>query len=224
VPAPRALPAKEFAARAKEAIVLDTRMELAFNSAHVPTALSIWEVGLSGWAGWFVTYDQPILLVTDSNDVSPVVRVLSRLGFDRVEGFLAGGMISWHTAGLPSQRIPTVTVQDLCHLLDHNQDAWILDVRHDEEVQQQAVPGGHHIPLSYVPERIAEVPRDRPVYIFCGSGVRSTVAASLLQRAGWPDLTVVLGGLSAWNSVRCPLGWTRTAAGSPTTRNERDNT
>jgi hydroxyacylglutathione hydrolase len=49
------------------------------------------------------------------------------------------------------------------------------------------------------------VPQQRSVYIFCGTGVRSTVAASLLQRAGWQDLTVVLGGLSAWNSVSCPL-------------------
>jgi len=205
VPPPKALPAKEFAARAKDAIVLDTRWELGFNSAHVPGALSIWEIGLSGWAGWFLTYDRPILLVTDSNDVSPVVRVLSRLGFDRVEGFLAGGMISWHSAGLPSQRIPTVTVQDLCHLLDEDGEAWILDVRSAAEVEEQAVPGSYHIHLSHLPERMAEVPRDRPVYIFCGSGVRSTVAASLLQRARYDNVTVALGGLSAWSSVRCPL-------------------
>ena len=204
VPPPSALSAKEFAARAKEAVVLDTRWELGFNSAHVPGALSIWEIGLSGWAGWFLTYDKPILLVTDGNDVSPVVRVLSRLGFDRVEGFLAGGMISWHSAGLPSQRIPTVTVQDLCHLLDRDGDAWILDVRSAAEVEEQAVPGAHHIHLSHLPEHM-EVPRDRPVYIFCGSGVRSTVAASLLERAGYDNVIVVLGGISAWSSVRCPL-------------------
>jgi len=52
---------------------------------------------------------------------------------------------------------------------------------------------------------MAEVPRDRPVYIFCGSGVRSTVAASLLERAGYGNVTVVLGGINAWSSVRCPL-------------------
>ncbi len=205
VPPPRALSPRAFAARAKDAIVLDTRWELGFNSAHVPNSLSIWEVGLSGWAGWFLSYDQPILLVTDSNDVSPVVRVLSRLGFDRVEGFLAGGMISWNSAGLPSQRIPTVTVQELCGLLDGGKEGWILDVRSAAEVEEQAVPNAYHIHLSHLPEHMAEVPRDGPVYIFCGSGVRSTVAASLLQRAAYDNVTVVLGGLSAWSSVRCPL-------------------
>lgn len=205
LPSPVALSPKEFAARAKDAIVLDTRWELGFNSAHVPGAVSIWEVGLSGWAGWFLTYDQPILLVSDGNDVSPVVRVLSRLGFDRVQGFLAGGMHLWLSAGLSSQRISALTVHDLCQLLDGGQEAWILDVRSAAEVEEQAVPGGYHIHLSHLPERMQEVPRDRAVYIFCGSGVRSTVAASLLQRAGYENMTVVLGGLSAWSSVRCPL-------------------
>jgi hydroxyacylglutathione hydrolase len=207
---PAALSAKEFAAGAKDVTVLDTRWELGFNSAHVPGAISIWEMGLSGWAGWFVTYDKPILLVGDSSDVSPVVRVLSRLGFDRIEGFLAGGMISWHSAGLPSQRIPTVTVQELCRLLDDGTAAWILDVRSLAEVEQQAVPGAQHIHLSHLLEAMGQVPRDRPVSIFCGSGVRSTVAASLLQRAAYDNVSVVLGGLSAWSSVRCPLRQTGT--------------
>jgi len=202
---PAALSVKEFEEQAKQAIVLDTRMELGFNSAHIPGALSIWETGLSGWAGWFLNYDQPILLVTDKNDVSAITRVLSRIGFDRVEGFLAGGMISWHSAGMPSARIPTVTVQDLCRVLDSDDDAWILDVRSDHEAEAEPVPRGNHIHLSQLPQRMAEVPQQRSVYIFCGTGVRSTVAASLLQRAGWQDLTVVLGGLSAWNSVSCPL-------------------
>jgi hydroxyacylglutathione hydrolase len=43
------------------------------------------------------------------------------------------------------------------------------------------------------------------VFIFCGSGMRATVAASLLNREGWNNLTVVLGGLAGWSSVTCPL-------------------
>jgi hydroxyacylglutathione hydrolase len=50
-----------------------------------------------------------------------------------------------------------------------------------------------------------EVPLDRMVYIVCGSGVRATTAASLLQRAGRKDLTVVLGGLAGWSSAGCPI-------------------
>jgi hydroxyacylglutathione hydrolase len=205
LPMPPPLSPKEFAAQAKDAQVLDTRMELGFGSAHVPGALSIWEQGVPRFAGWFLSYDKPILLVTETNDVSRSVRYLIRLGFDRLDGFLAGGMLAWHKAGLESHRVETVTVQDLCHLLDRDEDAWILDVRSDAEVEQNEIPVAHHIHVTQLPEHMDEVPRDQPVYIFCGSGVRSMIAASLLRRAGWENLTSVLGGLAGWSSVSCPL-------------------
>ncbi|MBC7250243.1 MAG: MBL fold metallo-hydrolase [Anaerolineae bacterium] len=205
LPSPRPLSPREFARRAGDALVLDTRMELGFSSAHVPGALSIWEDGVPSFAGWFLTYDKPILLVTETNDVSQAVRYLIRLGYDRLDGFLAGGMLAWHKAGLPSQRLETVTVQDLCRHLDEGEDIWILDVRSDDEIQQAEIPNAHHIHVTELPQRLDEVPRHRLVYIFCGSGLRSMIAASLLQRAGWNHLAVVLGGLAGWSSTTCPL-------------------
>jgi hydroxyacylglutathione hydrolase len=205
LPAPPPLPPKEFATQAKDAQVLDTRMELGFGSAHVPGAFSIWEERVPSFAGWFLSYDKPILLVTETNDVSRAVRYLVRLGFDQLDGFLAGGMLAWHKAGLESHRVEAITVQDLCHLLDRDEDAWILDVRSEEEIEQKGIPVAHHIHITQLPERLDEVPRDQPVYIFCGSGLRSMIAASLLRRAGWENLTTVLGGLAGWSSVSCPL-------------------
>jgi hydroxyacylglutathione hydrolase len=205
LPSPTPLSPKEFAAWAKDTQVLDTRMELNFGSAHVPGALSIWEEGVSSFAGWFLSYDKPILLVTETNDISRAIRYLIRLGFDRLDGFLAGGMMAWHKAGLESHHVQTTTVQDLCRLLDRGEDVWILDVRSDEEVAQREIPVAHHIHITQLPERMDEVPRDQPVYIFCGSGLRAMTAASLLWRAGWENLTTVLGGLAGWSSVSCPL-------------------
>jgi len=204
-PSPKPMSPHEFAAAATDAVVLDTRMELGFTAAHVAGSISIWEIGVPGWAGWFLPYDKPILLVTDTQDVSSVVRQLLRLGYDRVEGVLSGGMTEWHAAGLPSSSVCAVTVQQLCRLLDEEAGLWILDVRSKEEVEHSSIPGAHHIHLSQLPQHREDVPRNRPVYIFCGSGVRSTVAASLLKRSGWQDLIVVLGGLSGWNSTSCPL-------------------
>jgi hydroxyacylglutathione hydrolase len=202
---PEPLSAFEFSQRARESVVLDTRTELAFASAHVPGALSIWQEGLPGWAGWFLPYDKPILLVADTADVSSQVRDLRRIGYDRVGGYLAQGMVSWHSAGLQSESVRTVTVQELCHRLDDHQDVWILDVRSDIEVENNPIPGACHIHLSHVVERMDEVPRDRSIYIFCGTGLRSTVAASLLKRSGWDNVTVVLGGVAGWSSITCPL-------------------
>ena len=206
LPALAPLSPGEFVRVKEEALVVDTRSELGFASAHVPGSLFIWLGGLSGFAGWFLPHDMPILLVSEGENPVQVTRYLLRLGYDDLAGYLAGGMLAWHTAGLESGAIRTVTVQQLCFLLDESEEASILDVRSEEELEKAGrIPRAQHIHLTQLPEHLDEVPQDRTVYIFCGSGLRSTVAASLLQRAGWRDLVVVLGGLAGWNSVTCAL-------------------
>jgi hydroxyacylglutathione hydrolase len=173
--------------------------------AHVPGAIFIPEGKLPSFAGWFLSYDKPILLVTGANDASESVRYLARLGFDNVEGFLAGGMWAWHTAGLVSESIGTITVQDLCRRLDSGTESWILDVRSKEEVERTAIPLAHNIHLPHLPGRMGEVPRSQQVYVFCGSDLRAMIGASLMKRAGYDNMTVVLGGLKGWSSIACPL-------------------
>jgi len=160
---------------------------------------------LSSFAGWFLTYNTPILLVGETSDVTQAVRYLARMGYDNVEGFLAGGMLAWHKAGLASEKLETLTVQELCDRMDEDGELTILDVRSEEELARQRIPTAHHIHLTQLPERLDEVLKGQRVYVFCGSGRRSMVGASLLQRAGYDDVTVVLGGLAGWSSVRCPL-------------------
>jgi hydroxyacylglutathione hydrolase len=206
LPAPPPLSAEEFEARAAGAQVLDVRSETAFGCAHVPGALSIWEEGLPRYAGWFLSYDKPVLLVAEAVDVSRAVRFLIRLGFDRLDGFLSGGMHAWLAAGFESHRIGTVTVQGLCRRLDADENVWILDVRSEEEVaREKGIPGAHHRHLTELPQHLDEVPTDRPVCLFCGTGLRAMIGASLLRRAGWENVTDVLGGIAGWNSVSCPL-------------------
>jgi hydroxyacylglutathione hydrolase len=187
-------------------VVLDTRMELSFGAAHVPGALSIWRGGLASFAGWFLPYDKPLLLVTPEDDPRETVRTLVRLGYDDIAGVLAGGLLQWHMGGFESQRIHTLTTHELCAQLDSGADAWILDVRSDEELAGEGeISDAHHIHITQVPEHLDEIPRDQPIHIFCGSGLRSMVVASFLQRLGWDDLTVILGGVKGWDSTSCPL-------------------
>lgn len=206
LPTPTPLTPGAFAEAAEEAAVLDTRTDLSFSAAHVPGSLSIWRGRLASFAGWFLTYEEPILLVTEEADPTPIVRHLIRIGYDDLDGSLAGGMLAWHMAGRKSASVNTITVQDLCHHLDTDGEAWILDVRSDEELASQGeIAGAHQIHITQLPHHLQEVPRDQPVYVFCGSGLRSMIGASLLRRQGWDNVTVVLGGLAGWRSTTCPL-------------------
>jgi hydroxyacylglutathione hydrolase len=205
LPIPAPLSAEEFAARAPEAWVVDTRDLMSFSAAHVPGALALWENELSNYAGWFLTQNKPILLVCDPDRTEQVTRYLVRLGFDGIEGVLAGGMLAWHRAGLESRSIDTITVQRLCRRLDTTEETLVLDVRSDEEVEAMPIPGAVHVPIKQIPKRMDEVPSSGELCVFCGSGVRAVVVASLLRRAGRENARVVLGGIAGWNSTSCPL-------------------
>ncbi|MFO7991542.1 MAG: MBL fold metallo-hydrolase [Thermoplasmata archaeon] len=197
----------EFAEKAKDAVILDTRKELGFGAAHIPGAVSIWLDGVPNFAGWFLPYDKPIILVDESGDPSTAVTYLERMGYDNIEGCLAGGMLAWHMSGRESSSINTISVHDLCGILNSGKDLWILDVRSDGELEEDGeIEDAHHIHITQLMENLENIPKDEKIYIFCGSGLRSMIAASLLKREGWKDLNVILGGLAGWSSTTCPVG------------------
>ncbi len=206
LPSPFPLSPDEFAKKSKTAVVLDSRMELGFATAHVPGSISIWKEGIPNFAGWFLPYGKPILLVNETDDSLPVVRLLIRLGYDNIIGCLSGGMFSWNTSGKENASIETIRVQDLCRLLDKGEEIAILDVRGEEEIKAKGkIPDALNIPVTQLFKRMAEVPKEKPVCVFCGSGLRSMMAASLLKKEGWNNLKVTLGGLAGWSSNTCPV-------------------
>jgi hydroxyacylglutathione hydrolase len=144
--------------------------------------------------------DRPLLLVLDRpDDLWEATWHLLRIGYDLPMGWLAGGMMAWRTAGRDVGFVAQWTVGDLeAHRGD--KDLVILDVRQPGEWQQGHVPGARHIPGGELARRHGEVPEDRPVAVYCGSGYRSSVAASLLKAHGHQDVRNVLGGFAAWTA------------------------
>ncbi|MFW5774800.1 MAG: MBL fold metallo-hydrolase [Chitinivibrionales bacterium] len=188
------------------AFVLDTRNPHSFATSHIPHSISIWRDGLSSFAGWFVPFHLPILLVGDSNDCSLEVNQLRRMGYDNIAGFLAGGIASWESAGQKTESIKTTTVHHFSHIVDKQLPVWTLDVRGSGElVSEGKIAGAHHLHITQINRYMETIPRDQPVYIFCGSGKRSMIAASILKAQRWVDLTVVLGGTSGWQSIDRPI-------------------
>jgi hydroxyacylglutathione hydrolase len=203
---PRPLSPREFHQYIPDALVVDTRMELGYGAAHIPGSLSLWIKGLPSFAGWFLPYDVPLLLVNENVDPMEAVFYLYRLGYDNVIGYLPGGMLAWHMKGFKSEKTEMMTVQELCTKLDREKDLYLLDVRSKEEVKDTGeIPTAHGVHVTQIPKHVDDIPQDQTIYVFCGSGRRSMVAASYLQREGWKKVVVILGGLSGWNSTSCPL-------------------
>ena len=203
LPAPAPLSPSEFRlAQERGALVVDTSLPAAFGSAHIKGAYSIWLEGLSAFAGWVLPYDKPLILVLEKQaDLDQAIRYLIRVGYDNIRGFLKDGIEGWYSAGLPVERLPVLSVQQLKEMLDAGDDLLILDVRDQQEWQEGHIPGSMHIYVGYVEEKLGEIPRDKPIVVTCSIGHRSGLAASILQRAGYQRVFNLLGGITAWRNA-----------------------
>lgn len=202
-PVPMPLSPGEFAKAAPQAVVVDIRSMLAFGGGHVPGAISI---GLReefpNWAGWMLPDDRPLLLVGDGpEDVAEAALQLYRIGLDRVEGYLRGGMNAWQNAALPLAHAAQWSVRELDERRRDPQ-VGILDVRSDEEVAKGRIPGATHIYLPHLEARLNELDASRTLAVYCGSGYRSSIAVSILQRHGFRSVANVPGAWAAWTAAR----------------------
>jgi rhodanese-related sulfurtransferase len=204
LPEPHAIAAEEVARLQGEgAIVLDTRPATEFGGAHIPGAVHI---GLSGqfasWAGRLVGLASKIILVTEDHDTMLEARMrLARVGMENVVGFVDGGMGGWFRAGMPVSEVPQITVQDLQRELEHVQ---LVDVRMPGEWEQGHIEGARSKPLPKLTTMLDDLDRAQPVAVHCKSGYRSSIATSLLQRAGFSQVMNVIGGFDAWQTCGLP--------------------
>jgi len=83
-------------------------------------------------------------------------------------------------------------------------DAWLLDVREDDEWTAGHAPGARHIPMGQIGARAAEIPLGQDIYVVCRSGQRSACAAQALAGAGWQAINVA-GGMQDWAAAGRPV-------------------
>jgi len=108
------------------------------------------------------------------------------------------GRAWWQMAARDLELLPQWTVWDVQRQIERDADLFVLDVRQPQEWAAGHIPQAVHITGAELPERAGEVPEERHVAVMCGSGYRSSVAASLLKHRGYPNVVNVLGGMSAW--------------------------
>jgi rhodanese-related sulfurtransferase len=99
---------------------------------------------------------------------------------------------------MASQVIPEIGPAALKALLDSPQPPLVLDVRESWEREAASLPGTLDIPMMEVPQRLAELPRNRPIVVMCHGGVRSLKVAHFLADQGFAPVANLTGGIHAW--------------------------
>ena len=183
--------------------ILDTRDAGEFASAHLRGSIN---VGLGGqyatWAGTVLQHQKPIVIVAAPGAEHESAVRLGRIGFDNVVGYLDGGLGS--LAGRPeligrTDRLsPAVAAERIGA-------ATVVDVRTPHEREEGAIAGSIFVPLSQLEHRLGEIPRGRPLIVHCAAGYRSSVAASVLKREGFDDVSEIAGGMAAWQAAGLPV-------------------
>ncbi len=186
---------------ARGALVLDTRPAEAFDTAHLAGSFGIPLSAAFGiWVGWVVPAEPPIILVTDSAEaVGDAVRQLIRVGYDRVEGYLGGGLEAWQSAGYATVAIERVAVAALYPV----DGLGVVDVRETSEWRDGHIPGAMSVPLSTLRTHLPLLPH-QPLVVHCAHEFRSTVANSLLEGAGF-QVRHLAGGFEAWLRAGKPV-------------------
>lgn len=182
---------------ADEILILDTRNEDVFTHGFIPGSVSI---GLEGrfaeWAGSLLSFNQPMVIVTEVGKEKEAVIRLARVGFNNVAGYVAGGFEAWKKAGEEIDLIVNVEADELAMDIPFDEKLVVLDVRRPTEFAEGHVKNAVNLPLSEMidPLNLSDFEEEQNIYVHCQGGYRSIIASSLLKRQGIHNIRNVIGG------------------------------
>jgi len=188
--------------QANDVLVLDTRHASVFTHGFIPGSIFI---GLEGrfaeWAGSLLSFNKPMIFVTEPGKEEETVVRLSRVGFDKMQGFLNGGFETWLNAGEPVDMIIDVEADELAMDMPHDPNLVVVDVRRETEFADGHIKGSINLPLNEMNDvvNLADFEDNQNLYVHCAGGYCSVIAASLLKREGTHNLRNVLGG---WAKIK----------------------
>ena len=177
--------------------VLDGRDRESFAAGHIPGSLGV-ELGdsFAPWAGWLLDYNVPIVLVLDADQDAVMAAIeMGRIGFTEIVGVLRG-VDEWRDAGRRLASYETATIGELVVAMADDPELQVVDVRDPQEWKAGHLDGSVHC---YVPDVADGLPAgldaQKPVWLVCRTGNRSSIAAGLAERLGVTPVVVTKGGV-----------------------------
>jgi hydroxyacylglutathione hydrolase len=190
---------------ASGAVIVDLRSAADFAAGHIPGTLNLpFNKSFTTWAGSLLPYDRELYLLLDGDGAAleAAIQQLLVIGLDRVGGYFTPDALALWAAEHALQGVDQLAVGDLA---SRRNGLIVLDVRGRSEWEAGHVPGATLIPLAELPDRLGELPDDRPIAVHCQGGSRSAIAASLLLARGRRHVANVAAGFGAWLKEGLPI-------------------
>ncbi len=176
-----------------DGIILDVRVNNEYGAGHIPNAINI---GLGGqfasWAGTLVPIGTPVAITADTpQQIDEAFMRLARVGIETVKGFIL--LKDYADQKKAAEQIPVEQVKEIL-----SDDIQFIDVRRVAEHANRHAPHTTNLPLEILSREIGKLNPDKPTYVICQSGYRSSVGTSILENAGFKEIYNVTGGTKAW--------------------------
>lgn len=190
------------------AVVVDTRPAMQFAVAHVPGSIHIALTGqYASWAARILGLETRLVIMgEDPEHVRESQLRLARVGIENVAGYLADGIGGWIKSGFDLDYIPQITAHDCVRIGQELPGGVVLlDVRESGERESGAIEGSLSIPLGSLKARTSDLDRKKLIVVHCKGGYRSSIATSIMRRAGIRDVANLIGGFDAWKAADLPV-------------------
>ncbi len=205
VPKLKKLSAAELkAAIAKGIKLLDARNKIDFAAGFIPGSFNIQgNNSFATWAGWFLKYDEPFMLLAGEEQLEDLTRKLMRIGLDNVYGYIPSTDI-WTKEGGSLEKANVINFDEAKQLIQNN-EVQIVDVRGASEFNSGHIANANNVFVGTLPENLDKISKDKKVVIHCQSGDRSAIAYSILAKNGYINVVNFSGSINEWVNKGEPL-------------------
>jgi hydroxyacylglutathione hydrolase len=205
VPALSKLTREDFKAAMDKGIkVIDTRLKTEFAEGFIPGTINIQgNNAFATWMGWFLTYDEPFILIADESKHDDLVRKLMRIGLDNIYGYIPDVML-WMDLGNKLEKSNIISIDQFKDILKTNHTQ-IVDLRGAAEYKAGHIKGTENIFIGTLEKNLDKIKKDQPIVIHCQSGDRSTIGYSLLRKHGYKNIKNYSGSMNEWVNTGNPV-------------------
>lgn len=187
-----------------EVKVIDTRPKADFAKGFIPGTINIQANNAFGtWMGWFISYDEPFILIAEESALDDLTRKLMRIGLDNITGYVEG-IQEWVDAGGKLEKQEIISTQDVQNILKTNHTQ-IVDLRGASEYKTGHIKGTENLFVGTLEKNIDKIRKDQQVIIHCQAGDRASIAYSLLTKHGFKNVKNYSGGMNEWVKAGNPV-------------------
>lgn len=185
------------AAMVKGIKLIDARNKIDFATGFIPESINIQgNNSFATWAGWFLKYDEPFMLLADEGQLDDLTRKLMRIGLDNIYGYIPSTSV-WTVAGGKLQTVNNISLTEAKQMIENN-TVQVVDLRGASEYNAGHIAKADNVFVGTLPDNLNKVSKDKKVIIHCQAGDRASIAYSILAKNGFTNVANYSGGINEW--------------------------